>query len=73
MIACEENITDMDIESKKKAKAIATNVSINSDDKNVGYKIDCYILRTDLLAIKMLLIITIIFYHHANHIAVLLT
>ena len=51
MIAFEENITDMDIESTKKAKAIATNLSINSDDKNV-YKIHCYILRTDLLAIK---------------------
>ena len=35
MIAFEENITDMDIESTKKTKAIPTNVSINSDDKNV--------------------------------------
>ena len=72
MIAFDENIIDMDIESTKKTKAIATNVSINSDDKNV-YKIDCYILLTDLVAIKLLLIIAIIFYHHVKHIAVLLT
>ena len=46
---------------------IATHVSINSDDKNVKYKIDCYILHAVLLVIILLLIITIVRYHHAKH------
>ena len=46
---------------------IATNVSINSDDKKLGFKIDCYILHTVLLLIILLLIITIICYHYVKH------
>ena len=46
---------------------IATNTSINSDDKKVRYKIDSYILHAILLVIILLLIITIICYHYAKH------
>ena len=39
----DEIIFVKDIVSTKKINAIATNVSVNSDDKKVRYKIDCYI------------------------------
>ena len=42
MIACDEIISVMDIVSTKMTNTIAANVSINSDDKKVRYKIDCY-------------------------------
>ena len=53
--------------NKKMTSTIATNVSINSDDKKLGFKIDCYILHTVLLLIILLLIITIICYHYVKH------
>ena len=37
-----------------KAKNVICTVSINSDDKKVRYKMDCYILHTVLLAIILL-------------------
>ena len=46
---------------------IATNMSVNSDDENVIYKIAFYILRTVLLVIIFLLIFTIICYRYAKH------
>ena len=46
---------------------VATDLSINSDDKKVRYKIDCYILHTVLLAIMLILINTIICNHCAKH------
>ena len=46
---------------------IMSTVSINSDDKKVRYKIDCYILHTTLLVIILLLIIAIICYHRTKH------
>ena len=51
------------------ANTIATNGSINSDDKNVRHEINWEVLHTVLLAIKLLLIIGIICYalHHAKH------
>ena len=67
MIACDEIISVMDIISTKMINTMATNVSIDSDDKKVRYKIDCYILRTVLLEIILLLIITIICYQYAKH------
>ena len=57
----------MDIVSTKVTNTIATNMSINSDNKNVRYKIDCYILKRVLLVITLLLIITITCYHYAKH------
>ena len=39
-------------------------MSINCDDKNVRYKIVCFILHTVLLMIILLLIIAIIYYHY---------
>ena len=57
----------MDILPTKITNTIATNMSINSDDKKVRYKINCYILHTVLLAIILLLIITIVCYHYAKH------
>ena len=67
MIACDEIITVMDIVSIKMTNDTTTNVSRKSNYKKVRYKIDCYILHTDWLAIILLLIITIICYHYAKH------
>ena len=64
---CDEVISVMDIVSTKITNTIATNVAINSDDKKVIYKIDCYILHIFLLVIILLLIITITCYHYAKH------
>ena len=66
-IMYDEIISVMDIVSTKKRNTIARNVSINSDDKKVRYKIDCCISDTVLLVIILLLIITIICYHYAKH------
>ena len=57
---CHEIIYVMDIVSTKMTNIVATNVSLNSNDKNKKYEIDCYILHTVLLAIILLLIIAII-------------
>ena len=65
VIAFDEIISAMDIISTK--ITIATNVSINFDDKKVKYKNDCNILHTVLLVIIFLLKITIICYHYAKH------
>ena len=43
---------------------IATNESKNCHSKKVRY---CYILHAVLLVIRLLLIITIICYHHVKH------
>ena len=54
----------MDIESTKKTNTIVTNVtSTVTSTKNVR---DCYILHTVLLAIILLLMISIIYYHYAK-------
>ena len=53
----DEIVSVIDIASTKITTTIATNVSINSDDKKESY---CYILSTVLLMIILLLIITII-------------
>ena len=37
---------------------------INSHGKKVTYRIDCYILHTDLLVILLIFPIAIIFYHY---------
>ena len=66
-IMYDEIISVMDIVSTKKRNTIARNVSINSDDKKVRYKIDCCILDTVLLVITLLLVITIICYHYAKN------
>ena len=57
----------MDIVSTKMTSTIETNASINCHNKNVRYKIDCYILHTVLLVIILLLIIAIICYHYATY------
>ena len=64
---CDEIIHVMDIVSTKMTSTIATNMSVNSDDEKVRYKIAFYILRTVLLVIKFLLIFTIICSHYAKH------
>ena len=43
---------------------VTSTVLINSDDKKVIYKMDCFILHTILLVIILLLIISIICYHY---------
>ena len=58
----------MDIASTKMTNTIATYVSIKTHNQKVRYKIDCYILHTDLLVIILLLIITIICYYYAKYI-----
>ena len=67
MMRSDEIISVMEIVSTKKTNTVTTNVSTNFEDKNVRYKIDCYILHTVLLVIKLLLIITIICYYYAKH------
>ena len=62
-----EIIPVMDIVSKNMTNTIAGNVSINSDDKKVRYKLNCYILHIVLLLIILVLIITIICYHYAKN------
>ena len=47
-------------------KNVASNASINSDDKKVTYEIDCYILHIVWLMIILLSIIAIICYHYTN-------
>ena len=64
---CHEIIYAMDTASTKMTNIEATNVSINSNDKNIKYEIDWYILHTVLLAIILLLIIAIIYYNYAKH------
>ena len=67
VIMCGEIISVMDIVATKMTNAIARNGPINSDSKNVRYKINCYIFTKVLLAIILLLIITIICYHYAKN------
>ena len=67
MIACDEIIDVMDIVWTKITNTIATNKSINSDDKKVRYKIDWYILHIVLLMIIFLLITIIICYQYSKH------
>ena len=67
MTDCDEIISALYIVSTKKTNTIIINISMNSGDKIVRYKIDCYILYTVLLAILLLLIIIIICYHYATH------
>ena len=68
MITCDEIISALDIVTTKMANAITTNVtytsSINFNSKKVR---DCYMLHTVLLAVRLLLIITIICYHYVKH------
>ena len=47
---------------------LMSTVSINSADKNVRSKIDCYIFHTLLLVIILLSIIDIICYHYTKQI-----
>ena len=63
MIAYDEIGHGMDIVLIKMTNMIATNVSINCHNKKVGYKIDCSILETVLLAVILPLTITIICYN----------
>ena len=62
MITCDEIIHVMDIVSTKMTDTVARNVSISSRGEKVR---DGYILRTALLMIILLLIITVICYHYA--------
>ena len=45
---------------------VMSTISINSDDKNVRYKMDCHILHTVLLVVILLFIIAIICYHYRS-------
>ena len=67
VMTSDEIISVMENVSTKITNTIATNVSTNFEDKNVRYKVDCYILHTVLLVIKLLLMITIICYYYAKH------
>ena len=60
-----EIVSVMDLASTKMENTISTNVTKIVIVKR--YKFDCYILYTVLSAIILLLIITIICYHHATY------
>ena len=62
-IVCDEVIHVIDIVSTN----VTSTISINSEDKKVRYKMDCYILHTVLLVIILLFMISIICYHYAKH------
>ena len=47
--------------------SVVSTVSINSDDKKVRYKMDCYIMLMVLLVIILLFIIAIICSHYGKH------
>lgn len=57
----------MNITFTNLSNTISKIVSIHSECKKVGYKIDYNHLHTVLLVIMLLLIITIIFYDYAKH------
>ena len=75
VIVCHEITNATDSVSTNVTNAIPTNltnttstnvmstVPINSNDKKVRFKMDCYILQNFLLVIISLFIITIICYH----------
>ena len=46
LIKCDEIVSVVDIVSTKITNVVATNVSINSDDRKGRYKNDCYILHS---------------------------
>ena len=48
-------------------KNVTSTVSINSNDKEVRHKINCWILHTVLIVIILLFIIAIICYHYLKH------
>ena len=54
----------MGIVSTKMTNTIPTNVSVNSGDKKVRYKIDYYILH--IAVTILLLVIIIIYYYYAK-------
>ena len=63
-------ISVADIVSANAANTISINVictkSINSDNKDIRQKMDCYILHTLSIVIMLLFMIAIIFYHYAK-------
>ena len=60
---CDKIITDADSVSTYVPENVTSTASINSDDKKVRYKMDCYILHTVFLLVILLFIIAIICYH----------
>ena len=64
VVAWDGIISVMNIVWTKNINTIATNVTKNCRSKKVRYKINCYILYTVLLAIILILLITIIWYHY---------
>ena len=68
---CDEiiNVTDsaLKIATNTTPTSVTSTASINSDDKEVRYKMDYYILYTVSLVIILLFIIAIICYHYAKH------
>ena len=70
VIVCDEIINVTDSTLTNVTNVISTNalstVSINSDDKKVRYKMNCYILHRFLLVSILLFIIAIICNHFAK-------
>ena len=77
-IVYDEIMYVMDVASTNLTNIIPTNVTNtilanvtsivpSNFHKKVRYKMDCYILHTVLLVIKLLLIITIVCYHYSKH------
>ena len=70
-IVCDEIMYVMGIVSTYMTNTIAanatSNVSINSHNKRVRHKMECFILNTGLLVIILLLIITFICCHYAKN------
>ena len=67
---CDKIINDADSVPTNVTNTIITNIAsavlVNSDDKKVKYKMDCYILYIVLLVIMLPLIIAIIWCHYTE-------
>ena len=71
VIVYNEIVSIMDIVSKNVISSVqanvTSNVSMNSDNKKIRYKMNCYNLQMFMLVVILLFLITIICYHYTKH------
>ena len=71
VIVCNEIVSITDIVSTNVISSVpanvTSNVSINSDNKKIRYKMNCYNLQMFMLVVILLFLITIICYHYTKH------
>ena len=71
VIVCNEIVSITDSVSTNVISSVpanvTSNVSINSDNKKIRYKMNCYNLQMFMLVVILLFLITIICYHYTKH------